>query len=220
MNAFVWDLRYPDASNISSGNNALISGSLAGPIAVPGKYTAKLYIGNTEVAEQPFEIVKDPRVDVSQEDLQKQFDLLRKINKKQSEISEAVNQIRKISKAINEESGNIKDSLLVRNFKKIAQPILDTLKMIEGELTQPKAVTDYDLFNFPNRLNDKMASLRNSVGTADAAPTQQAYEVFADLSVRTDLQLEKLKSILSAQLPDINKFIEEQKMFLIKEEKK
>lgn len=220
MNSFVWDLRYPDAKNITSGNNALISGSIIGPKAVPGTYTAKLYVRNAPVATQTFEVVKDPRIPATQEDLQKQFDLLAQINQKQTEINEAVNTIREVTKNLNSEIKNIKDSTVVKKFKSIAQPLLDSLKKVEGELTQPKAVTDYDLFNFPNRLNDKMASVKGSVASADAAPTKQAYEVVEDLSKRVEVQVNKLKTTLSTKLPEVNKFIEEQKLFFIKAEKK
>src|SRR6185369_10008353 len=60
MNAFLWDLRYPDVKAIESGNKAQISGGLGGQIAVPGTYMAKVYIKDSLVASQPFEIVKDP----------------------------------------------------------------------------------------------------------------------------------------------------------------
>ena len=39
---------------------------------------------------------------------------------------------------------------MVKKFRTISSPLLDSLKKVEEELTQPKAVTDYDLFNlFP-----------------------------------------------------------------------
>lgn len=220
MNAFVWNISYPDAKKIESGNNALISGSLIGPTATPGNYTAKLYLKDSLLASRPFEILKDPRVNATQDDFQKQFDLLSRINKKQTETSEAVNKIRRVTKEVNDNIGVVKDSVLSKKFKAVAQPLLDSLKKVEEELTQPKAVTDYDLFNYPNKLNDKLAGLRDVVASADAAPTKQSYLVFDDLTSRIDVQITKLKNILDLKLPEVNKFVEEQKLFLIKEEKK
>ena len=91
---------------------------------------------------------------------------------------------------------------------------------MEEELTQPKAVTDYDLFNFPNRLDDKLAGLASDIQAADSKPTHQMGEVFAMLSEQADSQLKKLNSILSMQLPAVNKIIEDKKIYLISGEKK
>jgi hypothetical protein len=120
----------------------LISGSIAGPTTVPGMYTVKLFLKDSLLAEQKFEIRKDPRIQTTQEDFQKQFDLLYRISKKQSETNEAINKIRRVTKEINSSMGVIKDSAIAKSFKAISQPMLDSLKKVEEELTQTKAVTD------------------------------------------------------------------------------
>jgi hypothetical protein len=216
MNAFVWDMRYPDVKDIESGNKALLAGGLSGQLAVPGIYTARLYIKDSLVASQPFTIVKDPRVSTTQEEFQKQFDLAAQVVKKQTETNEAINRIRKITKDVNDDAGGIKDSAVARQFKTVSQPLLDSLKKVEEELTQPKAVTDYDLFNFPDKLNDKLAGLKDAITNVDASPTQQEYDAFKDLSARADAQIARMKNILETKLAELNKFIEEQKLFLIK----
>jgi photosystem II stability/assembly factor-like uncharacterized protein len=219
MNSFTWDLLFADAKDIdsASGNHALLSGSLRGPVAVPGNYTAKLYVGNSLAASQPFTILKDPRISATQDDLQKQFDFLMQINKKQTETNEAINKIRRITKIVNENMVVIKDSAMVKNFRTTSQPFLDSLKKVEEELTQPKAVTDYDLFNFPNKLNDKLSGLREVVAQADAAPTKASYEVYNDLSKNIDMQISRMNAIISENLAAVNKLIEEQKLFRIEE---
>lgn len=213
MNSFVWDMRYPDAKPIENGNNALISGSLAGPLAPPGKYTVRLYEDDSLLAERPVMIVPDPRLSVSDADFSKQFTLLRDISKKQSETSEGINLIRKLSKEIQAAMDNTSDSVSVNRIKTVAKPFLDSLKRVEEELTQPKAVTDYDLFNFPNRLNDKLSGLREFVEAADGAPTRQSFEVFTDLSGRIDLQLKKLHAMIETGLPEVNRVLTEEKVF-------
>lgn len=220
MNVFVWDLRYPDAKNIEEGNKAKFGGGVIGPYAPPGKYTAKLFLKDSLLAERNFEIIRDPRIEATDAELQLQFALLMKINKKLSEVHEGINKIRKIAKQVNQSLEQIKDSALVKEVKKVTQPFLDSLKKAEEELTQPKAVTNYDLFNFPNRLDDKISSLSSIVAAADSKPTQSMYFVFDDLAARADEQLNKLHSVLAAQLPAVNKIIEEKKLYLINPEKK
>ncbi len=221
MNTFTWDLYYPDATPIDSGsgNNAMLGGTLRGPVAVPGNYLAKLYVGNNMVASQPFVILKDPRINVTQEELQKQFDLLSQISKKQTELNEAINKIRRITKSVNENLKTVKDSSVAKKFKETSQPFLDSLKKVEEELMQPKAVTDYDLFNFPNKLNDKLAGLRDIVAQADAAPTKSSFEVFAELSGKINQQISKMNSIIDSKLATVNKMIEDEKLYRINVEK-
>ena len=115
---------------------------------------------------------------------------------------------------------SIKDSLLVKEVKKITQPLIDTLKKIEEELTQPKAVTDYDLFNFPNRLDNKISILNSIVASADSKPSKSMYDVFNDLSAKADLLINKMNTVLSAQLLSINKIIEDKKLYLINRDRK
>ena len=220
MNVFVWDLRYPDAKEITEGNKARIDGNLVGPSAPPGNYIAKLFLKDSLLAEQKFQIVKDPRIEATDTDLQQQFDLLIRINKKLNEVHEGISDIRKISKKINGSVESIKDSLLVKEIKKVTQPLIDSLKKIEEELTQPKAVTDYDLFNFPNRLDNKISILNSIVASADSKPSKSMYDVYNDLSAKADLLINKMNTVLSAQLPGINKIIEDKKLYLINRDKK
>jgi hypothetical protein len=61
--------------------------------------------------------------------------------------------------------------------------------------------------HFPTRLNLKLASLTSVVPSADAAPTQQAYDVFADLSGRIDRQLERWQQLLTTNVSTFNMLI-------------
>ena len=220
MNVFVWDLRYPDAKNIEIGNNALLSGSLIGPVAKPGKYTARLYQKDSLLASTEFTILKDPRISTTDEDFNLQFDLLKKIRDKQTELNSAINTIRSIVKEVNDQSASTKDTAVIAKLKLVSGPMLDSLKKIEEELTQPKAVTDYDLFNYPNKLNDKLAGLHDIVASADARPTNSYFMVYDDLSEKIDRQLKKMDEILNVRLPELNSIIEKDKLFNIRDPRK
>ena len=220
MNVFTWDLRYPDAKNIDEGNKAKISGGIIGPSAPPGKYLIKLFLKDSLIAQRDLEIKRDPRIDATDEDLKNQFELANNIIKKLSSVHEGINRIRKVTKQVNQSLDGLKDTTLAGEIKKSMQPFLDSLKKVEEELTQPKAVTDYDLFNFPNRLDDKLAGLASDAMAADSKPTRQMVEVFGMLSEKANQELNKLNSILSAQLPEVNKIIEDKKLYRISGDKK
>src|SRR5262249_16708570 len=84
---FVWDLRYADAARFP--RMILWSGNTSGPQAVPGSYQVKLTVDGKTVTES-FEVRKDPRIATTQEEFQKQFDLLPKIPDKFPETTQAI----------------------------------------------------------------------------------------------------------------------------------
>ena len=61
-----------------------------------------------------------------------------------------------------------------------------------------------DPLNFPIKLNNKIAALLGVVLTGDYRPTDQTYEVFADLSARLQVQLDALGQILETDLEAYN----------------
>jgi hypothetical protein len=76
LNRFVWDMHYEGATRVP--RSPLWAGSTDGPEALPGKYQVRLTVNGRQYTA-PLEIVSDPRLKVTQQDLEKQFDLLIKI---------------------------------------------------------------------------------------------------------------------------------------------
>ncbi|MFN8356163.1 MAG: glycosyl hydrolase [Spirosomataceae bacterium] len=211
LNTFLWDMRYPDAEQVE-GPNFMWSGSVTGPKAIPGNYTVKLYLGDSLVAQQPFEILQDPRLKLTTADYQAQLELLLKINKKLSETHSAINQIKKIKKQINDYMGGVKEPENVKKFENITKPMLKQLDEIEGQLMQPKARAPQDLLAHPIQLNDKLAGVGSVVGSADSHPTKQSYDAYNDLSQKIDAQINKLKSIVDKDVPAFNNMVSEQRI--------
>ena len=92
MHRVNWDLRYPDPPTLNYGYSGTLLDyreytlswhalpgqtprtTLAGPMVLPGTYTAKLTV-NGRSYSQPFEVVPDPRVPVTAAALAAQFQL-------------------------------------------------------------------------------------------------------------------------------------------------
>src|SRR5262249_14950067 len=104
LNRFVWGLRYPDAARVSG--MILWAGTTSGPRAVPGTYQVKLTLDGKTMTE-PFEVRKDPRISTTQEEFQKQFDLLMKIRDKLTETHNAIIEIRDVRKQVDDYSKRI-----------------------------------------------------------------------------------------------------------------
>jgi hypothetical protein len=56
----------------------------------------------------------------------------------------------------------------------------------------------------PIRLNAKLDALAAMVGSADAAPTRQSREVFAELSAHLERQLSALQALIDGDLASVN----------------
>ena len=98
MNRFVWNMRYPPRQQGArrQDHRGL---SLVGPLASPGIYQVTLQVGD-DSQTQTFRIVKDPRVEASQEDLDAQFQFLIQIRDKVSETHDGINQLRRVRQQV------------------------------------------------------------------------------------------------------------------------
>jgi photosystem II stability/assembly factor-like uncharacterized protein len=206
LNRFVWDLRYPDA--IRFPGMVLWSGNTNGPRAVLGTYQVKLTVGGKTMGES-FELKKDPRIATTQEDFQKQFDLLMKIRDKLSEVHKAIIEIRDVRKQVDDYATRVAGQPDSNAIVDSSKSLKAKLTSIEEELYQTKNRSNQDPLNYPIRLNNKLAALAGVVASADAAPTEQSYAVYEDLTGRINAQLERLKQVIASDVPAFNKLVRE-----------
>ncbi len=209
LNRFVWDLRYPDAHRFKG--LVFWAGSTRGPLAVPGTYKARLAVGSWSETRE-FQVVKDPRVKATQEDLQKQFDLLVRIRDRVSAANDAVKQIREVKEQLDAVAARArqlpdgKPAALARQ----ADSLKSMLGTVEQAIYQVRNRASEDPLNFPIRVNNKLASLAGVVGSADAPPTDQAYQVFDQLSAELQGYLDRLKAVVDSDVPAFNRLAKEQ----------
>ena len=103
MNRFVWNMRYPDAQMVP--DDKLMEDSEFKPLASPGRYQVRLTLGGDSQGEfqtQTFEIVKDPRVEATQDDFNAQFELLTRIRDKLSATHESIVRLRSVRQQVDE----------------------------------------------------------------------------------------------------------------------
>jgi hypothetical protein len=178
----------------------LWAGRNRGPLALPGMYRARLSVDG-RVQTQPFDIRIDPRVrGVTQADLQRRFDLALQIRDKVSQANEAVLLIRGIRKQIADDLSKTNDPAVVASAQKLDQ----RLAAIEGEIYQVQNRSSQDPLNFPIKLNNKLAALGGVIESAEAAPTDQSLQTFAQMSQQLDRQLAALEQALGQELRPLN----------------
>jgi photosystem II stability/assembly factor-like uncharacterized protein len=208
-----WDLRYPGATEFPG--LIMWAASSRGPIAPPGTYQVRL-TADGQTATQPFAIRREPRVlkDVSDQDLQEEFDLAIKVRDKASQANEAVLLIRGIKQQITDRRGKLKDAATTRALDDFEKQ----LSAIEEEIYQVRLQSSQDPLNFPIKLNNKIAALQGVIEAADVKPTEQAYSVFRTLSNSLDEHLGRLDTATKTKMPSVNQLLQRQKVDPIKAE--
>ncbi len=207
LNRFVWDMRYEGASRVP--RSPLWAGGTDGPEALPGTYQVRLTVNGKQYT-QPLEIVRDPRLKVTQEDLQKQFDLLIKIRERVTQAHDTINQIRDIRGQITALNKRLENHPQGKAVADAGKQLDKKMTEVEEVLIQTKAKSGQDVLNYPIRLNNYLVALGGVVESSDSAPTQVSYEVFDMLSKQLDEQLAKWKQILSTDVPAYNDVVRKQ----------
>jgi photosystem II stability/assembly factor-like uncharacterized protein len=209
LNRWEWNLRYPDGTKLENDDiaNEMMEDGIRGPKVPPGTYVVRLKVGD-ETYEQQFEVRKDPRVEASDADLRAQFELQLAVHQRLSETHAAVNSIRAVRKQAEDWIARSRGRASAESVQKAAQAVVDRIKPIEDELIQTQAHSRGDTLNFPVKLNGKLAALKSNIGSADAAPTAAARQVYDDLSRRVQTQLDQLSEVLATEVAFLNQSIE------------
>ena len=193
MNRFVWNMRYPAARKVPEDKTT--EDSVGGPLASPGTYQVTLQVG-ADSQTQTFRIVKDPRVEASQEDLDAQFQFLIQIRDKVSETHDGINQLRRVRQQVEQWVSRAAGHASAETVGNAAESVKEELGQIEDLLIQSAYRGARDRLDLPARLNRKLAELTAVVANADFAPTQQTYQVFDYLSAEIDQQLGALQKVI------------------------
>jgi|SRR5579864_8061682 len=209
INRFVWDLHYEGASRVP--HSPLWGGSTDGPKALPGMYQVRLTV-NGKAYTAPLEIKADPRATASRQDLEKQFDLLLKIRERVTQTHDAVNQIRDIRGQITALNKRLENDPHAKVIADAGKQLDKKMTEVEEALIQTKAKSNQDVLNYPIRLNNQLVALGGVVSSADAAPTQAAYQVFDMLNQQLDQQLAKWKQVLSTDVPAYDDVVRKQEI--------
>ncbi|HWY70726.1 MAG TPA: hypothetical protein VNX88_18810 [Terriglobales bacterium] len=207
LNRFVWNLRYEDSTKVPGA--ILWGGSNSGPVAVPGSYQVRLTVRGKSYT-QPLEIKGDPRLQVTQADLQKQFDLLLQIRDQVSKVDDAVNQINSVKKQIDDLDKRLPKDDHGKAVRDAGKKLQQKIDPIQDALIQSKAKSSQDVLNYPIRLNNELVALAGSVSTADAAPTGQSYQVFDMLKQRSDEQVGRWDQVVKNDIAAFNQLVRQQ----------
>lgn len=181
LNRFVWDLRYEEAHRVPGYYLYEYESGARGPVAVPGKYQVRLTIG-AQTQNAPLELKLDPRVKVSQADLEAQLKFLLETHEELNKVYDAVNQIQDVRMQLTGLKRRLPENASAKTISTAADDLEKKLVGVRDGLINLDITANEDSLAYPPQIDAKLAYLAMDAGSADSAPTES--------EVR---QLEKLK---------------------------
>jgi photosystem II stability/assembly factor-like uncharacterized protein len=203
IHRFVWNFRCENATRIPGDKSGEFA--TAGPRVPPGVYSARLTIGDATFTES-FQVLKDPRVDVSGEELAAQFEFGLKIRDAIARMNEAIIELRDARTQLEGWEKRLSATGETQEARTRARDLITRLTAIEEEFVNTKSSSrmGYPPPNVPTRLQQKLAMLAAMNAAADAAPTRQSREVLDLLSQQMEEQLIKLNGLLTTEISGFN----------------
>ncbi len=205
-NRFVWDMRY--AGYTTFPGMVYYGSPNLGPKAIPGLYKVRLTV-NGNASEQEFEILKDPRIETTQEDFQAQFDFLMKVRNKVSEANQGVIDIRKIKEDLAFLKGKVGSDPQYKELTELIQQFEQALTTHENNIHETRNRSVQDPLNYGIKVNNRLAHLMVEQAQGDFRPTVQGEEVRQLLSKQIDEELTSLRSTIDKNVDRINTLAKE-----------
>jgi photosystem II stability/assembly factor-like uncharacterized protein len=213
MHRFVWDLTYPPPDVLSRDYpiSAIYHDTPIYPLGaavLSGKYTVTFETTSRRgtltiagITDQPLEILMDPRVKTSPEDLRRQFDLDRKIADALHRDYEAVQQERSLRSQLK--------SLTERKPNPEIAKAIAALEAKAAILEGSEGGYGTTFLSTPEgrslaRLNTGLSAVLSALDSADAAPTNQQLAMVADLEKALGEQLTNWEQVKSKDVADLN----------------
>ncbi|HET9407678.1 MAG TPA: hypothetical protein VFO39_10610 [Candidatus Sulfotelmatobacter sp.] len=196
LNRFVWDLRYEEAHHIPGYYLWEYNRGAVGPVAVPGKYQVRITAGGQTLSE-PFELKLDPRVHVSQADLEQQFNLLWQIHDQLNLVNDTVNQIQDVRSQLAGLKRRLPQNASTKAISTSADDLDKKLTSVRDELVNLTISASEDSLSYAPQLDARLAYLAMDTATADSAPTEAEQQQFEKLKRQTSdimARWEKLQS--------------------------
>jgi photosystem II stability/assembly factor-like uncharacterized protein len=180
LNRFVWDLRYEGARNVPGYYLWEYGSGARGPVAVPGHYQARLTVGG-QSQTVGFDLKLDPRVNVSQADLEAQFNLLLQTRDELSQVYDTVNQVQDVRAQLAGLKRRLPQNAASKNIAVAADDLEKKLVALREALVNLEIDANEDSLAYPPQLDAKLAYLAMDVSTADSAPTEAEFKQFEKL---------------------------------------
>jgi len=213
LNRFNWNLRYEDPVKVP-GTFYEADIPPKGPMALPATYQVRLTVGG-QTQTAPLELRKDPRIELSRAEMEKQFDLERQIARRLTALHNAVNGVRDIRAQIQHLEQRYKATPVWQRLQPQADELLKKISAIEDRIIQARMKSTEGDLRYPTMIDEQLIYLNWSVDATDSAPTDGQQQLFAELSGKLQDQLNAWDQVLSRDVPAFNRSAEQQKVMVL-----
>ncbi|HEV2205119.1 MAG TPA: hypothetical protein VGR36_01185, partial [Candidatus Acidoferrales bacterium] len=195
MNSFQWNLRYPDATNVTGFHAPVAAGGLddnvQGPEVVPGTYTVVLdYAGKK--TQQTFAVALDPRLNANQDDLQARLALEMKIHSALDSLDKKINEAIAVR-------DKLEAAVRARRLTEAqAGSALADLNREIGDVVQMQIKSSEGSLLHETKLHSYLAYLAADVDQGYVKPTQAQEDVFESLDQQAKAAEQKLDAATAA----------------------
>ncbi len=200
-NTHNWDTRGKGAERLKG--MILWAASLDGAKAVPGNYRVSLDV-NGETQTENFNILPDPRAEVSVADMQKQYDFITDVNTTMDKAHQSIKKIRKINEKLDAFTKQYKDNEATKDLVEKAKKMKEGFGEVEKALYQTKNRSNQDPLNFPIRLTNKLGHLNRLVSIDDFPPTDQDIAVKNEMTTKINAQLATFDKLVDEEMKAFN----------------
>jgi len=207
LNRFVWDLRYDDARHVPDYYLWEYFGGAHGPVAVSGHYQVRLTSGG-QTQTAGFDLKLDPRVQVSQADLEQQFNLLLEARDQLSLVYDTVNQIQDVRGQLAGLKRRLPQNASAKSITSAADDLEKKLVAVREDLVNLHISANEDSLAYPPQLDAKWAFLAMDTGSADSAPTEAEQKEFDKLKRQTGELISRWEDLQHRDLAAFQKLTE------------
>ncbi|MGA7503985.1 MAG: hypothetical protein WBW57_07635 [Candidatus Sulfotelmatobacter sp.] len=208
LNRFVWDLHCEEAHRVPGYYLWEYNAGAQGPVVPPGKYQVKLTVG-TQTETAPLEVKLDPRVKVSEADLQQQFAMQMQIHDELNRVYDTVNQIQDVRAQVLGLKRRLPENASTKPIANSADNLNKKLIAVRDQFVNLTISANEDSLAYPPQMDTKWAFLAMDLGTADSAPTEAEQQEFDKLKRQTAETLSQWDNLQTHELADFRKLTTE-----------
>jgi photosystem II stability/assembly factor-like uncharacterized protein len=198
MNSITWDLRTEPFQTFPGMIMWGVRSS--GPAVPPGQYTVRL-TADDKTATAPLTVQRNPWItDVTDADLQAQYEFSRAVRDKVNEANGAVIAIRNVKAQLDDRYAKNDD----RALKAAGTTLVTNASAVEEDIYQVRNRSGQDPLNFPIKVNNRLANLMSMAERGDGRPTTYMPEIFQILSDELKVYTDRLDAIWATDLKKVN----------------
>ncbi len=214
FNRIVWDFTAEGATPLRGSDDSNSWFGEMRPQVVPGTYTAVLH-ANGKTLQTELEVKADPRIDMTQDDYEKQYQVVSALKDLLSQANELINN----TDIVMEQLSGLKDRIHAsgsedRATVAIIDKAMEDAKALKSLLTMPPPAMNY---RQRPELREELRSLMRAIGAATARPTGPQSGRMTELQEETAAAVSLFNEMVVDQLGAINNKLDKMSQITVKQ---